>query len=291
MKKFLVAILITVLGIMSYANADKVYACELQSEQSLVDLKNWKETLNFDGNPLSDDRNYKDIMDTVANAKIVSDRQYKKLYAQKCDAYSRLSNQENIENLENEIKCSSIISQGNGITIRMLDQDEVSPTGFYLAIDSIKGIVKYLEMEELIVNKGINLNKINSTIAITNKSSTDTKDTCLTKLISPVVTANLYGTVKYNKNNKEISSVTNRKLTLSGVTAFQAAENVSTHYYLSPKAKAVKITGQYDDVNYILCPWGRIEVTRNNAYLQYKWSVEKGMYSEEGGFGKPDTTF
>ena len=53
---------------------------------------------------------------------------------------------------------------------------------------------------------------------------------------------------------------------------------------LIPAQKTCTIRCDYSEVSELTTPLGDIEITRRDAYQQFKWSKSKGTYGIKGGY-------
>lgn len=156
----------------------------------------------------------------------------------------------------------------------------------YKKCNSIKEIITLLENDEHEMKKNSKIAIISPSILNTNaaktSASTKTVNKSYSRGWSPKYT--LSADITYNTKTHKITSVKNRKFTLSGVTLCTGAEDKTyyTKYYDSKKK--VRVRCEYTAVRYVMTPAGRIEISRKEAYQHFYYSVSKGVHDGSGGY-------
>lgn len=209
--------------------------------------------------------------------------------------YQEMSETELEETIYEGIMSESSISSDANISVKVLNEEEISNDDEFLIINSMDDLLEYVEAEDILINNQETLlqdgdDTSKNTATFMSSSQIKSEKTYCTKVL-PLRNVTLRATINYNSSTGVIKSVTSRSLKVSGITAFQTIDNVTTDYWYSPTRKYVKITGEYDDVSRLITPWGPIEITRNSAFIQYKYNYKKGIYEEKGGFGYADGSF
>ena len=181
------------------------------------------------------------------------------------------------QQFENEfykaLEKSNIIKNSDNIKIRFLN------TSTHL--------VALLEKQELNMNS-ISLGEAESspseTVFSSMKAAGKSKTISASGTRGATLKIRLRADITYNTSTNKISKVFNRKLTFSGLTVgFKATDRTYKTTYSSTK-KTCTIRCDYSEVSELTTPLGDIEITRRDAYQQFKWSKSKGTYGIKGGY-------
>lgn len=189
-----------------------------------------------------------------------------------------------------ELDKSNIIKNSDDIEIRFIDDASIPNTNNYsLQIKNASDLVSLLEKQELNM-RSISSDETDSVFNSSEITSSPMKAAGKSKTISASGTRGvtlkikLRADITYNTSTNKISKVFNRKLTFSGLTVgFKATDRTYKTTYSSTK-KTCTIRCDYTEVAELTTSLGNIEVTRHDAYQQFKWSKSKGTYGIKGGY-------
>ena len=195
------------------------------------------------------------------------------------------------QQFENEfykaLEKSNIIKNSDNIKIRFLNTSTQNTNNYSSQIENANDLVALLEKQELNMNS-ISLGEAESSPSETVFSSMTAAGKSKTISASgtrgATLKIRLRADITYNTSTNKISKVFNRKLTFSGLTVgFKATDRTYKTTYSSTK-KTCTIRCDYSEVSELTTPLGDIEITRRDAYQQFKWSKSKGTYGIKGGY-------
>ena len=242
-------------------------------------------------------KSYKDFdssFDSVYGSEIV-DESSAIFNEKEVNKYRSCSREGYVDEIREKINNSDIIKSSEDIQIRFLNDNEIKSSDQFVVLNTPEEIVSFVEEQQKDTEREAKFiqkaNIIDKEMEYATRAASKSKTVNKNYSQGTVVSYNLCADITYDTSTKAISKVANRKFTMTRVTLVLEAQDRSYNTYFSPQKKACKITCDYSSVQRIITPLGAIEFFRNNAYIQFKWSYEKGVYAGEGGYGHSDTSF
>ena len=179
------------------------------------------------------------------------------------------------------------LEKSDNIKIRFLNTSTQNTNNYSSQIENANDLVALLEKQELNMNS-ISLGEAESspseTVFSSMKAAGKSKTISASGTRGATLKIRLRADITYNTSTNKISKVFNRKLTFSGLTVgFKATDRTYKTTYSSTK-KTCTIRCDYSEVSELTTPLGDIEITRRDAYQQFKWSKSKGTYGIKGGY-------
>lgn len=243
-------------------------------EQSLIDVV-WKDS---DAGGM---RHNQDALEVAKGTEIIED--YKEYVTEDSDDEKA----EMIDDIYDEISVSDTIDNCQNIEVRYVDKKDIIRNESYVVMDTAEEIVDFLEKKQNVLEDGEilqNMNEDQQYCAMQLASNNIVTKNKGYQRGTPVLHYNLFADIKYNKKTGVISSVKNRKFTITGLTICTTAEDRSYTTSYSKSKKSCTIRCNYTDVTQLLTPWGAIQIYRKSAYQKFSWNLNKGVYNGKGGY-------
>lgn len=188
-----------------------------------------------------------------------------------------------------ELEESNIIKNSDNIEFRFLNTSTQNTNNHLLKINDARELVSLLEKQELDMNsissneENIDFNSI-ETISSLMKAKGKSKTISASGTRGITFKIKLRADITYNTSTNKISKVSNRKLTLSGLTVAVKVEDRTYKTTYSSTKKTCTVRCDYSEIIEAITPVGAMEIIRHDAYQQFKWSKSKGTYGIKGGY-------
>ncbi|MCI8338506.1 MAG: hypothetical protein HFH62_07480 [Lachnospiraceae bacterium] len=272
----ILSVIVTVISIVQIKVVDSIDLTENDNmmEQSLIDVV-WKDS---DAGGM---RHNQDALEVAKGTEIIED--YKEYVTEDSDDEKA----EMIDDIYDEISVSDTIDNCQNIEVRYVDKKDIIRNESYVVMDTAEEIVDFLEKKQNVLEDGEilqNMNEDQQYCAMQLASNNIVTKNKGYQRGTPVLHYNLFADIKYNKKTGVISSVKNRKFTITGLTICTTAEDRSYTTSYSKSKKSCTIRCNYTDVTQLLTPWGAIQIYRKSAYQKFSWNLNKGVYNGKGGY-------